>query len=586
MSFPDPPQQPQWPQQPGQPGPGQPPQAAGPVQPGGPAGQGGPVPPGGPAAPGGPGGPMGPGAPMGPGGPMPPGGPAGPYGHYSGGAVPPGGNGGGRNRWLIPAAAATAVIVMAGAVWASVSLVDLAGNQPESVLPGNTAAFGKIDLSIDGSQAVELVQFIDQLPDEVAEELDPDDGDMNELFADVFSDAFPEATKGSVEEWIGDGVGVGVWPSDDTSVGAEAGTEGVGMAFALSVENERLAEEDFDALSSEYDDLHYEITDGFVLLTPDSASLGDLERQVDEHGTLDSADGFSSDMSDLPSGSLATAWGDLETLNEIEGFANEFQADLATGSAEVSGRFSAALSVDGSYLQVESALTDWTVDGSDMTWLSDAETGSVEAIGQLPENTVMAFGATGLDSALTEAYDDGELDFLTDNRDFQQMERDLNSVGAHLPEGFGALLGSSTVFGLTGQDSDGFFEEAGGEESFMYRAEGGDVQVVEDFVNDLMVGPYGQPPAVTDEDGTVVVQEGSSSTGALADDAVFEQTMQEMDEAVVAGFFDLRQVLAQDNSVQNADQWGAVGFSVTPDEDGNRLSGELRWSPSGGDGED
>ncbi|MBE3000204.1 hypothetical protein IDM40_16065 [Nocardiopsis sp. HNM0947] len=514
-----------------------------------------------------------------------PGGPAGPYGHYSGGAVPPGGNGGGRNRWLIPAAAATAVIVMAGAVWASVSLVNFAGNQPETVLPGNTAMFAKVDLSIDGNQAVELMQFIDQLPDEMAEELDADDGDMNELFADVFSDAFPEASKGSVQEWIGDGVGMGMWPSDDSSVGTEAGVGGAGMAFALSVENERLAEEEFDAISSEYDDLHYEVTDGFVLLTPDSASLGDLERQVDEHGTLDSADDFSSDMSDLPSGSLATAWGDLAAMEEAE-VTDEVRAELATGPTEISGRVSAALHIDGSYLQVDSALTDWSVDGSDMTWLADAETGSVEAIGQLPENTVMAFGATGLDSALTEAYDDGELDFLTDNRDFQQMERDLNSVGAHLPEGFGALLGSSTVFGLTGQDSDGFFEETGGEASFMYRAEGGDAQVVEDFVNDLMVGPYGQPPAVSDEDGTVVVQEGSSSTGALADDAVFEQTMQEMDEAVVAGFFDLRQVLAQDNSVQDADQWGAVGFAVTPGEDGNRLSGELRWSPSGGDGED
>lgn len=497
--------------------------------------------------------------------------------------MPPGGGGGGRNRWLIPVAATTAVIVMAGAVWASVSLVNLGGNQPETVLPGNTAAFGKVDLSIDGSQAMELMEFIDQLPDEAAEEIDTEDGDMNELFADVFTDAFPETNKGSVSEWIGDGVGVGMWPSDDEEVGSESGTDGVGMVIALAVENERLAEEEFDSLSSEYDDLYYEIADGFALLTPDNASLSDLERQVEDHGTLDSADEFSSDVSDLPSSSLATAWADLGALNEVDEFSEEFQADMAAGPSEISGRFSGALHVDGSYLEVQSSLTDWSVDGADMTWLSEAETGSVEAIGRLPENTVMAFGATGLDSALSEAYNDGELDFLTDNRDFQQMERELNSVGAHLPEGFGALLGTSTVFGLTDQDSDGFFEEGGGEESFMYRAEGADQQVLEDFLDDLVVGPYGQPPAIDEEDGAVVIQEGSSSTGALADDPVFEQTMQEMDEAVVSGFFDLRQVLEQEGEVADPSQWGAVGFSVTPNEEGNQLSGELRWSPSGGE---
>ncbi|WP_017576683.1 hypothetical protein [Nocardiopsis kunsanensis] len=518
--------------------------------------------------------------PGGPGGPFPPGGP---HGHPSGGAVPPGGGGGGRKRWLIPVAATTAVLVMAGAVWASVSLLNFGGNQPEAVLPGNTVAFGEVDLSIDGSQAVELMEFIDQLPDEVAEEIDTGDGDMNELFADVFTDAFPEADKASVSEWIGDGAGAGLWPSDDEEVGSEAGTAGMGSVIALSVEDESLAEEDLSSLSGEYDDLYYEITDGFALLTPDGASLADMERQVEEHGTLDSADEFSSDVSDLPSGSLATAWGDLGALSEVEGLSGEFQAGTATGPAEISGRASGALHVDGSYLEVQSSVTDWSVDGADMTWLSEAETGSVEAVGRLPENTVMAFGATGLDSALSDAYDDGELDFLTDNRDFQQMERQLNSVGAHLPEGFGALLGTSTVFGITGQGSDGFFEGTGGQESFMYRAEGADQQVLEDFVNDLVVGPYGQPPAIDEEDGTVVVQEGSSSTGALADDPVFEQTMQEMDGAVVSGFFDLRQVLEQGSDVADPSQWGAVGLSVTPNEEGNQLSGELRWSPSGGE---
>lgn len=511
--------------------------------------------------------------------PQPEWGPGAPTGH-PGGHVPPGGGGrgSGRNRWLIPVAAATAVAVMAGTVWASISLVNFGGPQPETVLPGNSVAFGKVDLSIDGNQAIELLSFLDQLPDEITDEMDDTDGEMNELFADVFTEIYPDTRKSSVEEWIGDRVGGAVWPTDNTNASEDTGVAG---AVALSVENERLAEEEFDSLSTDQE-MDYEVVPGFVLISYTGAALSDLHEQVDEHGTLEDAETFSSDMNTLPSGSLASTWTDYGAALEVEELAQDFQTDVGAEPVDLEGRMTASLRVDGDYLEVRSDLLELHVDGEDMSWLSNTSNEAVDAIGQLPESSVAAIGASGMDTALSEAYDNGSLDFVLDDRDFQMMESDLNSIGAHLPEGFGALLGSTTAYGITGMDGEDFFQGTS-EVPFEYRAVGGDEEVLNDFVSELIGDPFAQPPGVNSDGDDVVVTRGSAPTGVLGDDPVFQQTMQEMDDSFVAGYVDLRQILEQDRAVDVPEQWGAFGVAVSVTEEGERITGELRWAPSGGE---
>ncbi|WP_116243941.1 hypothetical protein [Nocardiopsis sp. FIRDI 009] len=564
MSYPEPPQQPQWqPPQPGQPAQGFPPHQGGvPGQPPYPAG-------------GTPGGPP-------PGGP-PPGGPY-PGGNFPGGQLPP--SGGGRNRWLIPSAIAVAGVVMASTVWATVALVDFGGPQPESVLPASAAAFAKVDLSIDGSQAIELLRFVDQLPDEITEEIGEPDGDMTETFAEGFTEVFPDARQSEVEEWIGQRVGVAVWPTDATD-------EGVAGAFALAVTDERLAEETLSGLGE--DDVAYEVVDGFVLLS-DSDSLDDLQDQMEEFGPLERDGTFSSDMSGIPSGSLAAAWGDGDALMELDSFAEGYAEGYALGSGggdveDLSGRMTASLRVDGDYLEARTDFFDFTFDDTDLAWLSETPGAAVDAMGTLPEDTVIAVGADGLDQALTEAYENEQLPLSRGER--TEIEREFNSFGVPLPESLSGLLGSSTAFGITSLDPDTFFgpsssyysygESGANEEiAFEYRAVGGDEQVLSDLIDEAFSGAYSTPPGVSTDGDTVLVSRGTSSTGVLADDPVFQQTMQDMDEAVLAGFFDLRQVVPAED-VADPDQWGAVGLALSVTEEGRRGSLELRWSPSAGE---
>ncbi|WP_190394465.1 hypothetical protein [Nocardiopsis quinghaiensis] len=565
MSYPDPPQQPHWgPQQPGRPGQGfPPPQGPGQHFPG----------------PGGPGGPP-PGGQF-PGGP-PPGGQF-PGGPHPGGHVPPGGGGGHRKRWLIPVAAGAAVVVMATTVWATVSLVNFGGPQPEEVLPANSIAFAKLDLSIDGSQAIELMEFVDRLPDEVTEEMDQPDDDMGDLFAEGFLETFPETpqSQDEVAEWIGQRVGFAMWPSSGEAQ-LEDGA-GVAAVVALAVEDEQLAEEGLNAIG-DGDGLSFEVVNGFALLTNSRAALDDRQAQVDEHGPLADSDTFSGDMADVPSGSLAVGWSDFARLMEVEEFARSFESEMAAETGEMSGRATATLRVDGEYLEARTDVFDFEVDGAGMAWLSETPGASVAALESLPENTVMALGASGLDTALADAYENDELPFVTNSGQLEEMERTFNGMGAGLPEGFTRLLGSSTAFGVTGIDMQSFFGSSydGEEFSFQYRAVGGDEQVLGDFVGNMMTDPYATPPGVDTDGDAVVVSQGSSATGRLGDDPVFQQTMQEMDDAVVAGYFDMRQVLTG-TEVRDPDQWGALGMALSVTEDGRRSGLELRWSPSGGE---
>ena len=563
MSHPDPSQQPQWQHpQPGQPGQGFPPPQA-PVH-----GQ--------YAAPGAPGG-----VPGGPGGGFP-GGP--PPGQYSGGYGPPPGGGGGRNRWLIPAAAGVALVVMGGTVWATVSLVSFGGPQPESVLPGSSVAFGKIDLSIDGSQAMGLIRFVDQLPAEMTEEMDEPDGDMTELFAEGFVEFFPEARQADVEEWIGQRAGVAMWPSDDASAHFSEGS-GLAVTLALAVEDERRAEEDLASLASSDDSFRYEMTNGFALLSTSDAALADREAQIGEHGSLEASDVYSGDVADVPAGSLAVGWTDFTRLMEVEGVAEDIQSEVAAETGEVSGRATASVRIDGDYLEARADVFDFEVDSAGLAWLAESPGASVAAMESLPESTVMAVGASGLDTALTDAYESDEIPFLSGSGEMQEMEREFNAMGAPLPEGFTNLLGSSTAFGVTDMNLDSFFGSSygsGEEVSFQYRAVGGDEGVLGDFVESVIASdPYATPPGVSTDGDAVVLASGSSATGRLGDDPVFQQTMQEMDEAVVAGYFDMRQVLTE-AEVQDPSQWGALGLAVSVTEEGQRSSLELRWTPSGG----
>ncbi len=585
MSYPDPPQQPQWqpPQQPGQAyPPPQGPGGGGPQHPGFAAPQG-PGPyaggPGAPMGPGGPGAPMGPGgpgAPMGPGGPGAPMGPGQPPygGHFQGAPVPPPEGGGRRRKWLIPTAAGVAVVLMGGTVWAAMSLADFKGPQPESVLPGNSAAFAKVDLDINGSQAVDLLRFVDKLPDEISDEIGEfDEDDTESPFAELFSDTY-DLDQASVEEWIGQKAGVAAWNTDDQNAGD---SDGMAFAIALGVEDTGAADAQFNELRESHD-VHHRLVDDFVVFTDSEAALADYDEQMSINGDLESDETFKGDVDTTPKGSIALAWADLGAMPDSADLGNELAPELGA-DASVSGRMTASFRVDNDYLEARMDVLGLEVEGADTDWLAVGSGGSLEAMGGLPGDSVMAFGGSGLDEMLSLAWENDEFPGL-DADERREMESDMASVGAPLPEGFTSLVGTSSAFGVADLDMNSLVGSYGSSEpSFIFRAVGADEDVWNELLGDVS-SPYSTAPTVGSDGDAVTLSNGSIGGGTLAEDQVFQQTMAGMDDAVIAGFVDLRQLTS--GQVSAPDQWGAVGMGMTVADGGEHIMVELRWAPSGG----
>ena len=509
--------------------------------------------------------------PMGPGQP--------PYGGHYAAAPPPPAGGRGRAKWLIPAAAGVAVAVMAGTVWATISLVSFGGPQPESVLPGSAFGFGKVDLDIDGSQAVDLLNFVDKLPDEMSDEFDDvEEDDTSAPFAETFAQSY-DLDESEVEEWIGQKVGVAYWNTDHPD---STNSDGVGHAIALAVEDAGAADALFGELTRTHD-VHHEMVDDFVVFTDDPAGIEDYNDQMETHGDLESDDTYSGDLGSVPSGSIALAWSDLGAMSDNEAFANEFAAEFGT-SAGLAGRMTAAFRVTGDYLEARMDVFGFEVEGTDLSWAAGGSGTAVEAMGDLPEDTTVALGGSGLDQMLRTAWENDELP-LFDEGDRREMESALNSIGAPLPEGFTSLLGTSTAFGLSDLDLGSMNSPYGPamEPSLLFRAVGGDERALQGFVDEVVATPYSSTPAprVRSEGDAVTVSSGNPGGGALSQDQVFQQTMADLDDAVMAGFVDLRRLLTRDE-VEAPDQWGAVGLGLSVTEGGERAVVELRWAPSGG----
>ncbi|SKA33069.1 Protein of unknown function [Marinactinospora thermotolerans DSM 45154] len=519
MSYPDPPNQPSWPSAP---------------------------PPGGQAPP--------------PGAPFPPPQPSGP-----------------RSRaWLIPVAAGLSVVLMGTTVWASSALVDnvFGGAQPESALPASAIVFAELDLKPTGRQWASYAQFAGKLPDTLKNELgDVEEGPARQLV----EEAFPELDYDSeVEPWLGRRFGLALWPTS-TPGASLPGDEGLALALAVAVEDEEAAGEALAKVRSRQEHFFFEVDDDFALLSYSQGALDDLAAQMEAHGSLADAPDYSSDMNAIGSDNIASAWADLAAAAEVATTATGLSSPYGTGPddfGEVSGRLAMALRIEGDYLELRGDAFEVTYGGSPMEGLAGDDPGLSE-LAELPDDSVLAVGGDNLDTLATRLWEDNR-ELLEEIPEFPDFEMALAEMGVSLPGDFPRLLGSRTAFAITGSLAGSSDSWSSGT-SFQYRAAGADRELFED----LLAGSGGGPaPGVSDDGGTVVVSYGTTGTGRLGDDPLFGQTMAGLEKSNIGFYLDVRDVLAAEGQ-GDAAQWGALGGSVSYDDEGNS-SLVARWAPSGG----
>ncbi|MFC3997113.1 hypothetical protein ACFOVU_14365 [Nocardiopsis sediminis] len=475
-----------------------------------------------------------------------------------------------KNRlWMVPVAAGLGVALLATTVWASTSMVSdlFGGPQPETVLPASAVVFAKVDLKPSGGQLANYAQFVGRLPDSMQDEIDPEADPAEEIVSAMVDELGVDMDyEQDFEPWLGRRFGVAGWPAADS---AAAVSDGLAVAFALAVEDEDAATAALGQLEDEAGGFTFEVRDDFALLAPNDAALAELRGEVDNAPLADD-DAFTQDMEVVGGDSIAAAWMNLDAAAGL--------ASPELGQAtDATGRVAIGLNIEAEYAELRGDMFDVSVDGVSLGDYATEDRG-LELMGDLPDGTAMAVGVNGLDSIVQQVVDENP-------GDFGDVEAGMSELGLTYPDGLTQLLGTRTAVGLT--DPQGLlsdFMDFGGTgpsstPSMQLRALGADAAALEDIVEQSSTSSYETPPGVSTDGDAVVVSSGTSGTGRLGDDAVYQRTMQGMEDASAGVYMDLRP-FAEEAGESGPEQWGSLGGSLTVNE--NDASILARWAPNGG----
>ncbi|NYE45621.1 hypothetical protein HDA32_000741 [Spinactinospora alkalitolerans] len=483
---------------------------------------------------------------------------------------------------MIPVAAVAGVALLATTVWASDAVVDglFGGPQPETVLPGSSVMFAKVDLKPNGGQWAAYAQFMTKLPESIRDEL----GSSEESPAKAFVEAaFPDLDyESDVEPWLGQRFGVAAWETD-----IEDGVtfDGLAMAVAVAVEDEDAAQDTLADLQREEEGLFYEVRDDFALITPTNQMLADLDAQVESSGALDRNSAYTGDMDVIGSDNIASAWMDLEPVGRLAAAADqgsdygEYGESSAAEIGELTGRVALGLRIEADYLELRGDVFEVSVNGSSWEGMDLPEPG-ITALADLPDDSVAAFGGDRLDQLAKETWTMNQ-DAFESEPGYADFTEATSQLGLSLPQDFTRLIGTRTAFGITDLGGGGTDPwSSSGDVSFQYRATEADDALIQDLIDEAAASSYSSPPGVTTDGDTTVVSSGTTGTGRLGDDPVFQSTMSGLENSHLGFYVDARP-LVEESGEPDARQWGAFGGSLTYDDQSN-ASMVLRWAPSGG----
>lgn len=458
-------------------------------------------------------------------------------------------------KWVaFGAAGVLGVGLLGGGALFAFSKVNGGGPQPESALPANAFAFAKIDLDPSADQKVDMFRFARKFPG-VQEELQgvDEDGDLRkEIFDSIQEEGGLEGVDyaADIEPWLGQRFGVAAVPA------ADGGDEpGAVVAFASTDEDaarEGLAKATKDG--------------GYCSVQEDYALCGEEQSIVDKavndaaNESLEDSDTFSQDMDDLGEDGLVTAWADGKKLGEYASALDPSMSTQGTDSAQ--GRFAMAVRFDGPTLEVVGR-ANGLPEGS-------VPSGEGSSVGDLPADTIGAFGVTGLDEAVKKAWPqiDSALEGSLGGDWTQSRDSFTQETGISLPDDVADAVGSDTVVAVG----------ANGPEPEVALRSDGDRSVVDKLMG--MDSSGSSPITVKDgKDDTYVVASSDgyadtiASDGGLGDSDAFKDAVPDAEDASMIGYVDVSKAVEAfgeemgDEERSYVEPLSAVGFSASGEGD-------------------
>ena len=281
-------------------------------------------------------------------------------------------------------------LVIAG-VGVSIALLTGGGAQPEDVLPRDTVAIAKIDLSPKIGQRINLVRFLSQFPKTI-ENFDQEDPvgsilDQSEISSDI--------DWAEIQPWIGTRYAVAV---------VESAGE-LNPVIVLSIKDELEMKYYFN---KNFPELDYEVMLDYVLIA-DNKSVLNVITSAPSH--LSDNEDYKSDMDTLGGDQIASVWANLKPISQIaddwidDYFYNQGLGQNADSLKNNDGRIAI-----GMHFTPDSFVTDIiTVGLNDGDVEVDAQSRSLEIIGDLPSDIFGVLSIDGIGKAFTGALLDNSL---------------------------------------------------------------------------------------------------------------------------------------------------------------------------------
>jgi Protein of unknown function (DUF3352) len=375
-------------------------------------------------------------------------------------------------KWVVAGTAVAAAFAVTAAGVVVAGAVNGGGPQPEDVLPANAMAFTKLDLNPSARQKLAVYQLASKFPKVKSKVTSEDTSIKESIFGSLFTgtgkDAIGLDFKKDVQPWLGDRIGVGVFPAlpgeKNPKVGIaiaftdhNAAKTALDKAVALSLKQQH-ASASLDGNDGNAPVMKgYAFTDdGYVIVSDTTAHATAIASAGKVKPLAKST--YAQDVKTLGSDQVAVAWADVAAVYKAipKDKLNQSTFGMLQGPLKgvndlknASGRVIMGLHADPAFLEVTGKAID--VKGVNAAVKTDPGNGAA-LVGSFPSQVFGAVTLTGLGKAVGALYTS-----FTESGDPFQVKSTLDAMGITSAKQIETLLGAETGVMVAGtKDSPEF----------------------------------------------------------------------------------------------------------------------------------
>ena len=305
------------------------------------------------------------------------------------------------------------------------------------MFPANAIVFAKVDLNPSVGQKLAVYQLARKFPTSRDKVTSEESSIKESTFGSIFTgdSGWGLDYKKDVEPWLGDRVGVGVFPDMDSDKQPEVG-------LAIAVTDQEAAKIALDKAvanaAKDNEKVGYAFAEGFVIVSDTTAHAASLVRVGKVTPLTGSA--YVADVEKLGSEQIGVAWVDVAaSYKAVAQGPNEETLSLLEGTADpknMSGRLVVGLHADPSFIELSGKAID--LKGVDALTKGDSATGA-GLIASFPADVFGAVSSTGLGKVVGALYPS-----LTASNDSMEIKPMLDALGIDSAAQIETLLGDET----------------------------------------------------------------------------------------------------------------------------------------------